>query len=35
MRNMQSTFDLTSFKNLNAPTLVVISLHNFRYPKGK
>lgn len=34
MRNMQSTFDLTSFKNLNAPTFGGYALHNFRYPKG-
>ena len=35
MRNMQSTFDLTSFKNLNAPVLGAYALYNFRYPKGK
>ena len=35
MRNMQSTFDLTSFKNLNAPVLGAYALHNFRYPKGR
>ena len=35
MRNMQSTFDLTSFKNLNAPVLGAYTLYNFRYPKGK
>lgn len=35
MRNMQSTFDLTSFKNLNAPVLGAYALYNFRYPKGR
>ena len=34
MRNMQSTFDLTSFKNLNAPTYGGYAIHNFRFPKG-
>ena len=34
MRNMQSTFDLTSFKNLNAPTFGGYCIHNFRFPKG-
>ena len=35
MRNMQSTFDLTSFKNLNAPTFGGYALHNIRLPKGR
>ena len=34
MRNMQSTFDLTSFKNLNAPTFGGYSISTFRFPKG-
>ena len=34
MRNMQSTFDLTSFKNLNAPTYGSYCISNFRFPKG-
>ena len=34
MRNMQSTFDLTSFENLNAPTLGAYSIGGIRLPKG-
>lgn len=34
MRNMQSTFDLTSFKNLHTPTYGGYAIHNFRFPKG-
>ena len=33
-RNMQSTFDLTSFKNLNAPTIGGYSISNFLFPRG-
>lgn len=35
MRNMQSTFDLTSFKNLNAPVLGAYQIHNMRLPMGR
>ena len=35
MRNMQSTFDLTSFKNLNAPVLGAYHIGTMRLPKGK
>lgn len=35
MRNMQSTFDLTSFKNLNAPVLGAYHIGAFRLPKGR
>ena len=35
MRNMQSTFDLTSFKNLNAPVLGAYHIGNIRLPKGR
>ena len=34
MRNIQSTFDLTSFENLNAPTLGTYAIFCFRFPKG-
>jgi hypothetical protein len=34
MREMQSTFDLSTFKNLNAPTFGGYAIHNFRFPKG-
>jgi hypothetical protein len=34
MREMQSTFDLTTFKNLNAPTYGGYAIYNFRFPKG-
>ena len=34
MRNMQSTFDLTSFEKMNAPTFGGYSIHSFRFPKG-
>ena len=35
MRNMQSTFDLTSFKNLNAPVLGAYHIGSMRLPKGR
>ena len=35
MRNMQSTFDLTSFENLNAPTFGGYCMSNFCFPKGE
>lgn len=35
MRNMQSTFDLTSFKNLNAPVLGAYHIGSIRLPKGR
>lgn len=35
MRNMQSTFDLTSFKNLNAPVLGAYHIGNMRLPMGR
>ena len=34
MREMQSTFDLTSFKNLNAPTFGGYSISDFYFPRG-
>ena len=35
MRNMQSTFDLTSFKNLNAPVLGAYHIGSMRLPMGR
>ena len=35
MINMQSTFDLTSFANINAPTIGAYSIHNFLFPDGE
>ena len=35
MRNMQSTFDLTSFKNINAPVLGAYHIGSMRLPKGR
>ena len=35
MRNMQSTFDLTSFENLNAPTFGGYCMSNFCFPRGE
>ena len=35
MRNMQTTFDLTSFENLNAPTFGGYSMGNFLFPRGE
>ena len=35
MRNMQSTFDLTSFKNLNTPTYDGYHISDIRLPKGR
>ena len=35
MRNIQSTFDLTSFKNLNAPVLGAYHIGNVRLPMGR
>lgn len=35
MRNMQSTFDLTSFENLNAPTFGGYSIGSFLFPKSE
>lgn len=35
MRNMQSTFDLTSFKHLNAPVLGAYHIGSMRLPKGR
>ena len=34
MRDMQSTFDLTSFEKMNAPKFGGYSIHNFRFPNG-
>lgn len=34
MRNMHSTFDLTTFKNLNAPTFGGYSISDFYFPRG-
>lgn len=33
-RNMQSTFDLTSFENLDAPIYGGFGIHNFLFPRG-
>ena len=35
MRNMQSTFDLTSFKSINTPILGAYNINNFNFPKGE
>ena len=35
MRNMQSTFDLTSFKKMNAPKFNCYSISNTTLPKGE
>lgn len=35
MINMQSTFDLTSFVSINAPTIGAYSIHNFLFPDGE
>ena len=35
MRNMQSTFDLTSFKQMNAPKFNCYSISNVTLPKGE
>ena len=35
MRNMQSTFDLTSFKQMNAPKFNCYSISNITLPKGE
>ena len=35
MRNMQTTFDLTSFENLNAPTFGGYCMSNFCFPRGE
>lgn len=32
---MQSTFDLTSFVSINAPTIGAYSIHNFLFPDGE
>ena len=32
---MQSTFDLTSFVSINAPTIGAYSIHNFLFPNGE
>ena len=32
---MQSTFDLTSFASINAPTIGAYSIHNFLFPNGE
>ena len=34
-RNIQSTFDLTSFKNLNAPKFEAYSIGNLLFPRGE
>ena len=35
MRNMQSTFDLTSFKKMNAPKYNCYSISDITFPKGE
>ena len=35
MRNMQSTFDLTSFKKMNAPSIGTYSITNVCFPNGE
>ena len=35
MINMQSTFDLSSFKSINAPSLGAYSISSFLFPKGE
>ena len=35
MRNMQSTFDLTSFKKINAPSIGTYSITDFLFPNGE
>ena len=35
MRNMQSTFDLTSFRKMNAPSIGTYSITNFLFPNGE
>ena len=35
MINMQSTFDLTSFKSINTPILGAYNINNFNFPKGE
>lgn len=35
MRNMQSTFDLTSFKQMNAPTLGIYEICGIAIPRGE
>ena len=32
---MQSTFDLTSFASINAPTIGAYNINNFNFPKGE